>query len=77
MIGEPPEDEPLFEDEIVEIIAKSRAFADRLEANMVKNKPLLDRLAREGDCWQCRAVDGGCDRHRIAQAQFIEGAEGS
>lgn len=39
-------------------------FTARLEANIAKHKPLLDRLAREGDCRDCRGTEAGCDKHR-------------
>ncbi len=39
-------------------------FADRLRANIAEHKPLLDRLARGGDCLVCAGTPGGCATHR-------------
>lgn len=40
-------------------------FIERVKRNIEKHKPLLDRLAREGDCLACVGTERGCEQHRL------------
>jgi hypothetical protein len=42
---------------------RTAEFRERLAANMAKHKPLLHRLAREGDCMACVGTEHGCEQH--------------